>query len=109
MKILQLVLALLSIFPVTFACWKCHPDCSGYDECVKENKGRGCRRELEADDDETSNFDADMWSDEPVEETNTAALNMTPFTSLRGSDRQLDSFHFQIKMHWKSDYCVSAS
>lgn len=100
MKILhQLILLLVSAISFNLAtAWECSRECSGYDECVRENRARG-NREL---------FDGDAMKDD--EEQDTDLSEVTPITNLRGSSnatRKLLTFHFQIKMYWERDYCVS--
>lgn len=97
MRILQLFLSTFALSNVAFACWDCHPDCSGYKQCKKENEGRDCRRELVLDDDSSTN---------EIHES-AVARNATSTASLRGSGihRQLQG-SYQIKMEWQSYYCV---
>jgi len=104
---MELPFLVLSAIAVKLAsAWECHPDCSGYAECLAENARRnGGRRELESE-----------LKNDVVEDTLPAVDIQEPvkaLTNLRGTinegntDRELQIWYFQIKMYWENWFCVS--
>lgn len=107
MKIIHqlFLLSLIAALNLSLA-WECSKKCDGYDQCRREqNRAR-----------ELSNHAVDFMSssmedDEHEDDTHVLDNVQPPMAmNLRGNNatsRQLQSSHFQIKMHWEQHYCVS--